>query len=351
VSSILKIGTAITSQGPNEAIDMGVLAEKLGFDSLWVTDHLIDTGGIKVEPWTTISAIAIKTKKIILGSAVTDTQRSHPARTAHTIATLDEISKGRVRLGIGAGEAMNLLPFGIKFDRPLERVRRLEEAIQIIRLLLTSSREKPISFHGRYFNLRRAWLDISVKKVPPIYVGALGGRNALRLVAKCADGWLTWINSPESFALKMKVIKNVLNMKMKKKKPGRKIDAVVWIYTTMSQSGDKLQTALRHTKRTMLSEAHTLLGFATPKQITPYQNILVEDKVDLQLLKNENMVPDDLAQRFLSSGPASQHIERIEEYRKAGATHVIAHFLDSDNIEAMKKYSREVLSYFHSQKS
>lgn len=338
----MKIGTAITSQSPNEAMRIGVLAERLGFHSLWVTDHLIDTGGVKVEPWTTISAIATKTKKLVLASAVTDAYRAHPARTAHTIATLDEISGGRVWLGIGAGEAMNTLPFGMEFERPLERVRRLEEAIRVIRLLWGSSRSNPVSFHGRHFALDNAWLDIRIKKPPPIYIGSLGGRHALEVVGKHGDGWVTWINSPESFTLRFDRIEKIA------RPLGRKVNAAVWLYTTLTQDRRRLRAAINLTKRTMLSEAHTLrlLGFALPEDAkTPYQSLLVSDRNDRMLERIQEAVPDELALRFLASGSPSAITERIEEYRKAGATHVIAHFLEPAE-GAMREYSRTVFPYF-----
>ena len=66
----------------------------------------------------------------------------HPARTAQTVATLSEITGGRVSLGIGAGEAMNIIPFGLPFDAPKVRAERLAEAIQVIRLLWESDPQK-----------------------------------------------------------------------------------------------------------------------------------------------------------------------------------------------------------------
>ena len=114
----LKFGLAEVSVEPQQAVEDGVLAEKAGFDSIWVPDHIVDVNGDKMEPWTVLSAIAVQTKKVKLGPAVTDTQRSHPSRTAHVATTLNHISKGRVLLGIGAGEAMNVVPYGLPWGEP-----------------------------------------------------------------------------------------------------------------------------------------------------------------------------------------------------------------------------------------
>src|SRR5487761_1511108 len=90
-----KIGTTLDFIPPTEAVQLGIYCEKVGFDSLWAVDHLIDNGGIKPEPWTTMSAIGAQTRKISFATGVTDAQRAHPARTAHTVATLAEITEGR----------------------------------------------------------------------------------------------------------------------------------------------------------------------------------------------------------------------------------------------------------------
>src|ERR1700680_3193546 len=107
----MKIGTVMDDLSAGDALQKAILAEKLGFESLWFSDHLIDTGGIKVDPWSTMGAIAGSTNKIGMCSAVSDFQRVHPAKMAHIVATLADLSNGRASLGIGAGEAMNLIPF------------------------------------------------------------------------------------------------------------------------------------------------------------------------------------------------------------------------------------------------
>ncbi|MEM2970613.1 MAG: LLM class flavin-dependent oxidoreductase, partial [Candidatus Bathyarchaeia archaeon] len=126
-------------EGPNypwEVIrDTALLAEKIGFDSYWMPDHLVATGVKRweaLEAWSTLCALAVQTKRIKLASGVSDTYRHHPAVLAQMAATCDVLSNGRAILGIGIGEAMNLVPFGILHDKPVERT---VEAIQIIRRL------------------------------------------------------------------------------------------------------------------------------------------------------------------------------------------------------------------------
>ncbi len=343
--SRIKIGTAIDACSAKDAIRKGVLCEKLGYDSIWLTDHLIDNGGIKIEPWSTIGAISAQTSKIIMSTAVTDTQRSHPARTAHSVATLAEISDGRVWLGIGAGEAMNLTPFGIPFDKPISRARRLAEAIQVIRLLWSSNRNHPVSFKGDYFALDNAWLDEQTKIPPPIYVGALGGRNALEVVGRYGDGWVSWQNTPATYRTRLELIKSAA------KSAGRdpeKIGAALWLSTTFAEGGEELRDAINQTKRTILAEQHTLklLGFKLPEILgSPYQDMLVSDKGDQILMDHQDMVPDEIALEFLACGSPSEVIEKIEKFREAGVTHVIAEFLELGEAP-IRKYAEKVLPHF-----
>jgi alkanesulfonate monooxygenase SsuD/methylene tetrahydromethanopterin reductase-like flavin-dependent oxidoreductase (luciferase family) len=341
-----KIGTTIDFCGPKESIEQGVLLEKLGYDSLWAVDHLIDNGGTKIEPWTTISAISMLTQRISFCTAVTDSLRAHPAKLAHTIATLSEITNGRVSLGIGAGEAMNLIPFGLPFEKPKVRAERLGEAVQVIKLLFNSGRASPVSFKGRFFVLQNAWLDTKTIGRPPIYVGSLGGKSTLEVAGKYGDGWISWVNTPETFRKRLDIARS--SASASGRDPAN-FEAIAWIFTTMSESGKEFEEAMSYTKKSLLAETHTLksIGFDVPKQIgSPYQSMLVTDEGDRAVEEHQNVVPDDLAMDFLASGPPENIIKRIERFRDGGATQVILEFVQRRE-DTFRKYADKVLSYFH----
>jgi len=340
----LQVGTTIDMLGPKDSVRKGVLSEKFGYDTLWFTDHLIDNGGIKVEPWTTMSAIATQTKRIKMCTAVTDTQRSHPARTAHSVATLDGISDGRVWLGIGAGEAMNLLPFGLPFDRPVERAKRLGEAIQVIRLLWRSSRNSPVSFNGEFFKLDNAWLDVKVEGNPMIYVGALGGKHALEIAGLYGDGWISWVNTPDLFHERLEISKDAAR---KTGRNGKNIGGAAWIFTDIAKNEKSLREALDYTKRSLLIEAHTLkhLGFKVPKELgTPYQSMLVTDRGDKAVMDLQSVVPDEIAFQCSAIGSSAEVIEKIKSFERAGATHIILEFVQPTE-ENLREYSEKILPY------
>lgn len=338
----MRIGTITFSKPAKEAIRLGILVEKLGYDSFWVNDHLVDLSGTMVDPWTTIGAISVQTKKVILGSSVTDTQRCHPAKTAQMVATLNEISNGRVILGIGAGEAMNLVPFGIPFDEPDQRIKRLAEAVRVIRMLWSSSRRRQVSFRGTFYHLANAWLDQRVTRPPRIYVGVFGARKGLEVVGSHADGWLPWINTPETYGEKVGIIARAA------RKAGRdltKLDFVAPMYTTMARDEEELRRTLNVVKRVLLIERNTLrtLGFSPPAELeATYQTVLVKEKVNRLLEKFQGSVPDEIAERFLAHGSPSQILERIDELKEVGATHLIVQFLDKMEAQ-LSEFSKKIL--------
>lgn len=124
---------------PPELLEYSVLAEKLGFDSVFVSDHLQpwrhDGGHAPAAlPW--LGALGAATDRIVIGTSVlTPTFRYRPAVIAQAFATLGCLFPGRVILGIGSGEAMNEAPLGVDWPPPKERFARLKEAIELIKLL------------------------------------------------------------------------------------------------------------------------------------------------------------------------------------------------------------------------
>jgi len=185
-----------------EYVAMARQAEELGFDSLWLGDHLLyrDPDGTTAGPWeawTMLAALAAATSRITLGPLVACTAFHNPAVLAKQAATLDEISGGRFVLGLGAGwNETEFRAFGIPFDH---RVSRFEEAFTIIRTLL---REGSVDFDGRFYQARDCELVPRgpSKGGPPLLIGSSGERM-LRITAPHVDGWNAWFadtgNSPD----------------------------------------------------------------------------------------------------------------------------------------------------------
>jgi alkanesulfonate monooxygenase SsuD/methylene tetrahydromethanopterin reductase-like flavin-dependent oxidoreductase (luciferase family) len=175
---------------------MAECAESVGFDSFWIPDHLIFKEEGKAahgpwECWSLLSALAAATSKMELGSLVLATSFRNPTLLAKMADTLDEISQGRLILGLGAGwHEPEYDAFGYPFDH---RIGRFEEAIQIIRTLL---REGRIDFEGTYYTARDCELRPRAGRAggPPILVGALATKpRMMRLIAEHADLWNGWL--------------------------------------------------------------------------------------------------------------------------------------------------------------
>jgi alkanesulfonate monooxygenase SsuD/methylene tetrahydromethanopterin reductase-like flavin-dependent oxidoreductase (luciferase family) len=181
----------------SEVRDVARHAEAVGLDSAWVCDHLLSeppgqpVEGI-AEGWTLLSALAASTARLTLGTLVTPTVLRHPALLAKMATGVDGISDGRLVLGLGAGfDGTEYRMYGIVADH---RWARFEEELQIIVALLGG---KPVTWSGRFHNLRDATLlPAPVRRVPVMV--ACKGERTMRLTARYADAWTTaWYGRPD----------------------------------------------------------------------------------------------------------------------------------------------------------
>ncbi len=168
-------------------------AETDGFDSIWLPDHLFyrtpgePTRGIW-ECWTMLAALTEATHRVELGTLVTCNSFRNPAILAKMATTVDEISHGRLILGVGAGwNEPEYQSFGLPFDH---RVDRFEEALKILRPLM---REGHVDFAGHYYQARNCEIVPRGPRPegPPLMVGSEGGPRMLKLTAQYADLWNT----------------------------------------------------------------------------------------------------------------------------------------------------------------
>lgn len=173
-----------------EAREAAVEFDRLGYDSVWVCDHLygVPLPSLPIlEAWTELAAVAAVTERVGLGTLVTPPFFRHPAVLAQQIATLDQISGGRATPGFGAGwfepEFTNL---GLPFPSLPERLEALDESLTILKSLWT---EETTSFDGRHFTLKDARCEPKPVRPPPILVGGGGERVLMGIAARHADVW------------------------------------------------------------------------------------------------------------------------------------------------------------------
>jgi probable F420-dependent oxidoreductase len=198
------VGVAVRNfVGPGETPDVDALlryavrAEELGFESLWVWDHVllgVDPAYPILESLSVLAALAVRTERVRLGTGVLVLPLREPVVTAKVLATIDRLSKGRLIVGVAPGwYKREFDAVGVPYD---ERGRRLDRAIEIITRLWT---ERPLDLIDEPHRLRSAvMLPAPVQNPrPPILIGGYVDR-ALRRVARLGDGWLTYFYTPDS---------------------------------------------------------------------------------------------------------------------------------------------------------
>ena len=176
-----------------EMLELARLGEAIGFDSVWLGDHLLyrtEALGTRGpwEAWTTLAGLAAGTSRIALGPLVACTSFHNPAMLAKMAASVDEISGGRLIVGLGAGwNETEFRAFGFPYDR---RVARFEEAFTIVRTLL---REGRIDFQGEFYEARDCELLPRSARVggPPLMIGSMGARM-LAIALPHVDAWNVW---------------------------------------------------------------------------------------------------------------------------------------------------------------
>jgi F420-dependent oxidoreductase-like protein len=183
--------------------------ESLDFDWISIWDHFYaaDATGNPhcLEAVASHAALAAATTRVRCGSLVYSAGYRHPAVLAKTMATLDQLSNGRVTFGIGGGWLQNEYDvYGIPYGSTAERLRKREEAIQCIRGLLTQDRT---SFAGEFFTLTAAQCEPKpVQERLPIWIGGGGEKVTLRIAAQHADGWNVPFIPPSLWARKARVL-------------------------------------------------------------------------------------------------------------------------------------------------
>jgi F420-dependent oxidoreductase-like protein len=173
-------------------LDRATSAEKLGYHSLWLVDHFWNRGVPQadvLECTALMSALAGCTARLRIGSLVICNSFRNPALLAKSLTTIDNISNGRLEIGLGAGWMdEEYRAYGYEFPSIGTRLRQLEEGVQILKAMFTADKA---SFKGRYYTIADAFNNPQPvqKPHPPITIGGSGEKTMLRIVAKHADRW------------------------------------------------------------------------------------------------------------------------------------------------------------------
>lgn len=347
---MVAIGTNAGITPPVEGVlRAATRAEAGGYDSLWWPDHLmgfhpqelwhpeitklaeaLPSPHVFVDPVAAIAACAVQTKDIMLGTSVTDAIRRHPAMLAQEFLTLDHFSKGRTVLGIGAGEGENITPYGMSFSKP---VSRLEEALEIVRLLWSTS--EPVDFEGEWWTLRDAVCGIRPYRQnddgepmpPPIWCGAHGPRM-LAITGRLCDGWLpTYQGGPQRWRKDFETIQTAAADAQ------RQLDnftpallAHIVVADTEAEVDRLLDSPLiRAWMLTLPSSAFEEFDAVHPLGEGAYGLL---DYVPTRLSGNEvtkalQRIPDGLARKYLLAGTPDAITDELRQFVHNGMEHVV----------------------------
>ncbi len=164
--------------------------EAMGYDSLWVCDHLYGPQSPSIpilEAWSLLSAVAAVTSKVELGTLVTPAGMRNPAQLGKTIATVDAIAGGRVIAGLGGGwMAREYTDFGTPFPDVPQRLVQLRETVQLLKKMWT---EPEVTMQGKFVNVTNLVCEPKPSRKVPVLIGGGGEKVTLKLVAQEADIW------------------------------------------------------------------------------------------------------------------------------------------------------------------
>lgn len=299
----------VTFQGLRETWK---LIDSLGYDTAWTFDHffpiLSDPSGPCYEGWIALAALACETSLAQLGVLVTGNTYRHPAVLAKMGATLDHTSGGRLIMGMGAGWfELEHAAYGIQFGSTAERIRRLDEAAEIIKRLWT---EKQVTFEGRYYQLKEAYCEPKPLQQPrpPLMIGGSGEKLMLRVIARHADQWNTF-GSPEVFRHKIEVLKEHCAA------IGRDFGEI-----EVSWAGAALITESNDLKDDMVRRMAEAFG-----------------------------APPEMVAKGMLVGPVEEVRDRITDYIDAGVTHFITIMNAPFDHDSIRRFAEEVIPSFRSE--
>ncbi|MDH5361891.1 MAG: LLM class flavin-dependent oxidoreductase [Aigarchaeota archaeon] len=316
--------------------------EEAGFNSVWVGDHLLHfPPRIVPEAWAILTVAALATKRVLLGTCVTDPHRYHPAILAQRLATLDQLSGGRSILGLGPGVRMNLEPFGIEWDKP---VSKLVEFVEIMRRLWTG---ETFSYDGNFWRLKDAFLQVKpVQSEVPVYLAANSPRM-LRLTGEMADGWLPLGLNPELYKKRLKLIEESA------RKAGRAptdIDAGLYVITSIADRAEDAYKQLGGVKSVLVPEILKEAGYEVelPEELSSYSYLdwMPTRKCVELVTRYGEFVPREAVIDFSITGTTQDCIDKIEEFVDAGVRHFILGNAGPDRNKVRELYGKKIIPRF-----
>ena len=325
---MLKLGYKASAEqfGPRELLDFSCLAETVGFNSVFVSDHFQPwkhTDGHAPSALAWLGALGARTQRVVIGTSVlTPTFRYHPSVVAQVFGTLGTMFPGRVVLGVGTGESLNEVPSsGIKWPGPKERRDRLRESIALINKLWTEDR---VSFAGQFYRTESATIYDKPKEKVPIWVAA-SGPLAAAMAGQVAEGFIC--TSGKNPQLYTDLVGKVGEGLVRAHRESASLEKMIEVKVSFDTDAVRAKEDTRHWAALALS---------------PEEKVGVEDPVEMERLAAA-LPLDRAASRWIVSSDPEAQVEQIRPYVELGFSHLVFHAPGPDQVRFLKLYAEKVM--------
>jgi coenzyme F420-dependent glucose-6-phosphate dehydrogenase len=325
----LRLGYKASAEqfGPVELLDFGIHAERVGFDSVVVSDHFQPwrhTGGHAPFSLSWLGALGARTEHVILGtSVVTPTFRYHPSVTAHAMATLAVMFPNRVMLGIGTGESLNEVPaIGIEWPEFRERWARLREAVTLMRQLWTDER---VTYTGVYYRTEKATLYDRPPDGVPLLIAA-GGPQMARYAGRAGDGFICTSGKGTELYRDQLLPAFAEGAREAGKDPAHLAKMI------------EVKVSFDTDRERAMQDTHLWGALALSGQ----EKTGVEDPIEMERLADALSV-ERTASRWIVSTDPEEHVEKLMFYIELGFNHLVFHAPGNDQRRFMDLYAERVM--------
>ena len=325
---MLKLGYKASAEqfGPRELLDFSRLAEEVGFDSVFVSDHFQPwkhTDGHAPNSLAWLGALGAATKRVQIGTSVaTPTFRYHPSIVAQAFGTLGCLFPGRVVLGVGTGESLNEVPStAMEWPGAKERRDRLREAIRLINTLWTQDR---VTFEGQFYRTKDATIYDKPQQKVPIWVAA-SGPLAAAMAGQIAEGFIC--TSGKATQLYHDLTGKVEEGLAKANRPKDGVEKMIEVKVSFDTDAQRAKEDTRHWAALALS---------------PEEKVGVEDPIEMERLADA-LPLDRAASRWIMSSDPDEQVEKIRFYVDLGFRHLVFHAPGPDQARFLKLYAEQVL--------
>ena len=326
---MLKLGLKASAEqfAPRELVELGVMAEQHGLDSVTVSDHFQPwrhNGGHAPFALAWMTAVGERTSRVQIGTSVmTPTFRYNPAVLAQAFATMACLYPNRIMLGVGTGEALNEIATG--FDGPWpefkERFARLRESVDLMRQLWTGER---IDFDGEYYKTVGATLYDVPDAPVPVYIAA-GGPVVARYAGRAGDGFIC--TSGKGMELYTEKLLPAVNEGAEK--VGRDSSAIDRMIEIKISYDTDHAVALENTR------------FWAPLSLTPEQKHSIEDPLEMEAAADALPI-EQVAKRWIVATDPDEAVAQIKPYLDAGLNHLVFHAPGHDQKRFLELFERDL---------